>query len=251
MDSDTAKVKRDLTSFFTSFPKLSFPTGYMILSPDDACKDVYFLSSGRVKQFIYSESGSQVILHILGSGTYFPLSFLFGGGRTTTFYHQAFSPVVVNHCPAGEAKAFFLRNPAIVSSLCCRLWQGIEGLSRRLETGLTQTFSVQVARLLVYVAKHFGEKGRNGNVVIAGFTHQEIADWLGTTRETVSIQMEQLKRKRILDYQSGTIAVHSLRRLELLAASLGVWLPLLLWFESRWGSVDWRSVIAAGGVFWT
>lgn len=217
MDSDQANVKSDLTSFFASFPKQSFSVGAMILSPDDTGRDVYFLASGRVKMFVYSESGSQVVLHILGPGAYFPLSLLFGSRAVSTYYHQAFSAVVLHRCPADLAKGFFRKNPHVVASLAFRLWQGIEGLSRRLETGLTQPLPVQAVRLLVYMVKHFGEKGRNGNVLLRGFTHQEIADWLGTTRETVSLRMEQLKRKRILSYQSGTITVHSIRRLEHLA----------------------------------
>ena len=220
MDSDPANVKSDLSSFFSSYPKQSFSAGVMILSPDDALRDVYFLASGRVKLFVYSESGSQVVLHILGPSTYFPLCLLFGIRAINMYYHQAFSPVVLHRCPADLARAFFRKNPHVVASLAFRLWQGIEGLSRRLETGLTQPLPVQATRLLVYLVKHFGEKGRNGNVILRGFTHQEIADWLGTTRETVSLQMEQLKRKRILSYQSGTITVHSARRLEHLAESI-------------------------------
>lgn len=207
----------DITSFFASFPKQSFSVGSMILSPDDPLRDVYFLASGRVKMFVYSESGAQVVLHILVPGAYFPLCLLFGGRPVNMYYHQAFSAVVVHRCPAAAARAFFQKNPALVSSLAFRLWQGIEGLSRRLETGLTQPVSVQAVRLLFYIVKHFGEKGRNGNIIVRGFTHQELADWLGTTRETVSLQMEQLKRKRILDYRMGTITVHSIRRLEHLA----------------------------------
>lgn len=210
----------DITSFFASFPKQSFSVGAMIISPDDTLRDVYFLVSGRVKLFVYSESGSQVIIHILGPGAYFPLSPFFGGRPVNMYYHQAFSAVVVHRCPAEGARAFFLKNPHVVASLANRLWQGIEGLTRRLETGLTQPLPVQATRLLFYLVKHFGEKGRNGNVMLHGFTHQEIADWLGTTRETVSLRMEQLKRKRILSYQSGTITVHSIRRLEHLAESL-------------------------------
>lgn len=210
----------DITSFFSSFPKQSFSVGAMILTPDDSLRDVYYLVSGRVKMFVYSESGSQVVLHILGPGAYFPLCLLFGGRPVNMYYHQAFSPVVLHRCPAAAARAFFQKNPALVSSLAFRLWQGIEGLSRRLETGLTQPLTVQTTRLLFYIVKHFGEKGRNGNIIVRGFTHQELADWLGTTRETVSLRMEQLKRKRILSYKSGIITVHSLRRLEHLADSL-------------------------------
>lgn len=217
MDYDQATVKRDLTSFFTAYPKQSYPQGSMILSPDDAPSEVYFLASGRVKLFVYSESGSQVIIHILGPGTYFPLCLLFGGRLVNMYYYQAFTPVVLHRCSGALARTFFQKNPHVVSSLAFRLWQGIEGLSRRLETGLTQTLSVQIAKLLVYMVKHFGEKGKNGNVLVTGFTHQEIADWLGTTRETVSLQMEKFKRKRILNYQSGIISVHSVTRLERLA----------------------------------
>ncbi len=213
-------MESDLTSFFSSFPKQSIPIGTIILSPDDVLRDVYFLVSGRVKLFAYSESGSQVVLHILGPGMYFPLSLLFGGRGSSTYYYQTFSAAVVYRCPTEAARTFFQKNPHMFASLASRLWQGIEGLTRRLETGLTQPLPVQATRLLVYMVKHFGEKGRNGNIIVRGFTHQEIADWLGTTRETVSLRMEQLKRKRILSYQSGTITIHSIRRLEHLAESL-------------------------------
>ena len=75
-----------------------------------------------------------------------------------------------------------------------RLLQGLQGLLLRTEQGTFLGAKDQVLSLLYYFAKHFS-KEKNEKVLSVKITHQEIADWLGLSRENVSIQMKQLGRE--------------------------------------------------------
>ena len=44
-------------------------------------------------------------------------------------------------------------------------------------------------------------------------THKEIAAWIGTTRETASLQIETLKKKNLIQYNRRYIIVPDISRL--------------------------------------
>jgi len=52
--------------------------------------------------------------------------------------------------------------------------------------------------LLLYYAENFGETTQEGIALSIPLTHREIASWIGTTRETASLQVENLVKKGLL-----------------------------------------------------
>ncbi len=80
----------------------------------------------------------------------------------------------------------FLQNNADVSfEFNKRFLAGIDGLLHRISQSSSMRAYEQVASLRAYFRKHHHQ---------TRITHQDIADWLGLSRENVSIQMKKLER---------------------------------------------------------
>jgi CRP/FNR family transcriptional regulator len=88
-----------------------------------------------------------------------------------------------------------------------RLLAGMQGLLTRLESLVFGEANVRTALLLLHYAKIFGEKTPEGTVVGVPLTHREIASWIGTTRETASLQVEALQKEGIIRYRGRTIVI--------------------------------------------
>jgi CRP-like cAMP-binding protein len=73
----------------------------------------------------------------------------------------------------------------------------------------------RTASALVYLAQNLGKPVEgNGSVIINyDLTHKEIAAWVGTARETTSIQMKLLEKKGLVTYNRRKIIINDLTSL--------------------------------------
>ena len=68
--------------------------------------------------------------------------------------------------------------------------------------------------LILYYADNFGEKTREGIALKVPLTHREIASWIGTTRETASLQVESLVKKGLLATRGRLLIVRDVNALK-------------------------------------
>ena len=81
--------------------------------------------------------------------------------------------------------------------------------------GLTfDTAYRKVESLLLYFAKKFGEKKGKDTIIDYPLTHREIASWIGSARETVSLEIEKLKKNGIITVTKRTILIKDMKKLE-------------------------------------
>ena len=83
--------------------------------------------------------------------------------------------------------------------------------------GLSHSASEKLARLLL----QWSADGQaiNGQVRLKlALTHEEIAQLIGTSRETVTRMLGDFRKKRILELTGSTLLIHNLAELERLAA---------------------------------
>ena len=80
--------------------------------------------------------------------------------------------------------------------------------------GLSQTTSEKLARLLLDWCDRGGEQTTKGIRLKVLLTHEEIAQMIGTTRETVTRLLSDFKKKKILDVKGSSMFVLSKPQLE-------------------------------------
>ena len=94
-----------------------------------------------------------------------------------------------------------------------RMLRGLNGLMKRMEFLVFDSAYKKTILLLLYYVKNFSDDKVKGKLLIP-LTHREIAAWIGTTRETASLQIETLKKKNLIEYHRRYILIPNVETLE-------------------------------------
>jgi CRP-like cAMP-binding protein len=78
---------------------------------------------------------------------------------------------------------------------------------RRIESLVSRTVESRVAEFLLHAAHEHGMTDVRGLMIGIKYTHQEIADFVGSTRETVTLTLGELRRRNLLIFDHRRIVV--------------------------------------------
>ncbi|MCX6791464.1 MAG: Crp/Fnr family transcriptional regulator [Candidatus Gottesmanbacteria bacterium] len=210
MDSSVTKT---LETFFGKFTRLKYGKGVIILRAEDAPRGVMYLKRGYVRQYMVDESGTILMLHIFKPNSFFPMTWVVND-EPNRYYLEAVTPVELWRAPKKAVREFLHDNPLVVYDLVRRLLLGLCGCRHRIEHLVTGTAYKKTVLLLLYLARSLGEKEVSAIVLPVPVTHWEIAAWIGTTRETASLQVAILKKLGLIHCRRRQLVIPSLKRLE-------------------------------------
>jgi CRP/FNR family transcriptional regulator len=204
---------KNIESFFVSYPPMAYKKGEFILRAEDAPFGVYYLQSGYVRQYLLSPSGETFIVHIYKPGSFFPLTWILND--TPNVYHfEAMTPVNVVRAPKEVFVEFLRTHPEALFYATQRLALGLSGFVSRVAQLVLDDAYTKTILLILYYAENFGEKTKEGIALKIPLTHREIASWIGTTRETASLQVETLVKKGLLSTRGRLLIVRDLTQLQ-------------------------------------
>ena len=166
---------------------------------------VYACTEGRINLFVTSPSGREVIL-----GTKTPvegfgeLSAISRSSRSATA--QAMEPSVV-HCLPGPAFLEALDGESSLALVVLReLVSHLMRANLRLSARSADTANVRVANLLLELGTKF-ERHAPGPAVELPVTQDEVAAWVGATREAAARSLALLRRAGAVETGRGRITI--------------------------------------------
>lgn len=188
--ADPQAVRR-LEDFFAHYTAIEYKRGEVILRAEDIPFGVYYLYRGYVRQYLLAPSGETFIVHIYKPGSFFPLTWVLND--TPNIYHfESMTPARVVRAPKEAFVSLLKEHPDALLYATQRLASGLSGFVSRVAQLVLDDAYTKTILLLLYYAENFGETMEEGIALRIPLTHREIASWIGTTRETASIQMEKL-----------------------------------------------------------
>lgn len=203
-----------LEAFFADFTYIHADKKATLLDPQKNPPGVYFLKKGHVRQYLVSEKGQELTIHIYEPGAFFPLHWAINGIKNQ-YYFETLTEVELYLAPKEQVIAYLNANPQILFDLSSRLLFGVSGLSKRIER---QTFGNAYHRVissLLYLSAHFGSQKGPRAVIRQHFTHEDVSQFAGITRERTSLQIEKLEKKGLLKYgHDHSIIIPKLAALE-------------------------------------
>ncbi|MCX6794368.1 MAG: Crp/Fnr family transcriptional regulator [Candidatus Gottesmanbacteria bacterium] len=167
-----------LETFFGRYTRLKYEKGEVILRAEDTPRGVFYLKKGYVRQYIVTESGVMLMLHIFKPHSFFPMTWVVND-EANRYYLETVTPVEIWRAPKEAVKEFLHDYPAVVYDLSCRLLLGISGLRRRMEYLVMDNAYKKTILLFFYLANNLGEKEGSSIVFPVPVTHREIAAWIG------------------------------------------------------------------------
>lgn len=212
------QVDEKIHTFFQQFPGQQYNKGKTILSTGSFEDYFFFIETGAVKMMTTSGKGQNLVLHIFNTRSCFPLLALVNQG-VNAYDFITLTSTIVHKVPQEKVLAFLHENVDVLFEFQLCLLKGIQGLIHRIEQSTFVLAYNQVAGLLLYFARHFSDNSFSNTkkAIKLRITHQEIAAWLGLTRENVSIQMKQLERDGFISKKDKRIEIIDVKKLKHLA----------------------------------
>ncbi|MFZ0751124.1 MAG: Crp/Fnr family transcriptional regulator [Pyrinomonadaceae bacterium] len=194
-----------------------YPRNSMLFVEGQRSQGVHVLRSGRVKVSITSAKGKTLILRIAQPGELLGINATLTGqpyGATV----ETLEPCRIDFISRESLLKLLDRDEKAclgVAQVLSRELSGVVDHSRLLF--LSQSASEKLARLLVRWCDEGGKPTAHGIRINLGLTHEELAQMICTSRETVTRLLADLKRKQVVSLSDNAIFIRNRKALELAA----------------------------------
>jgi CRP/FNR family transcriptional regulator, cyclic AMP receptor protein len=208
------RADKKINEFFKQFPKHDYSRGEVVIRSGGPIDHFFFIETGAVKMMTTSREGQNLVLHIFYPESCFPLLSLIQTG-INKYDFMTITDTVVRRIPQTQFVSFLQENNDVLYAFFLRSLRGLQGLLNRIEQSTFISAQSQVASLLLYFAHHFSPNSSETQKTIeVRITHQDIAEWLGLSRENVSIQMKKLEREGLIRKHGKLVEIMDVQKLK-------------------------------------
>lgn len=198
----------------------------LIFQAGGAGNYVYFLEAGRVKIYHLSLTGKEILLWFCFPGEIFGLTEVcHGGGRQV--YAEAREPSKLLCVRQEDFKTFLETHPPAALLVNEVLARRLRSLGHILQSLVANDVNERVVQLILRLAASHGRRAANGSVCLdMRLTHQEMANMIGTTRQSVTSVLNLLRRQGVLEFDTHhRILVHNELLMSQMASSDAAFTP--------------------------
>jgi CRP/FNR family transcriptional regulator, cyclic AMP receptor protein len=196
----------------------SYPDGALIFMEGDMARGVHILCQGRAKLLTTNSDGKTLILKIAQPGEILGLNSVLAG-RPYEITVETLQPCQLAYISREDFLTFIRDNGDACLQVAQHLGRDCHSAYDVIRSiGLSSSATEKLARFLMECAA----AGRMTDGVVRvklALTHEEIAQRIGCSRETVSRTLSGFKRQRLVELNGATLLVHNRAALENLAAS--------------------------------
>jgi CRP/FNR family cyclic AMP-dependent transcriptional regulator len=203
----------DLKEFASLEFSSSYPAGATLFNEGETPSSVFVLLEGEVKLSINSSEGKRLILRIAKAGEILGLpSALSGSAYEVT--GETLHTCKVSSVRRQEFLNFLVRHPVAYQSMIEELTANYSRACEQLRTvGLTSSAPKKLARLLLEWCEA-GQQTERGTRVRVSLTHEEIGEFIGASRETVTRTLSEFKTRHLVALNGSTMFIPSRIALE-------------------------------------
>src|SRR6056297_3546315 len=188
----------------------TYDAGQMVFAEGDRSDSGYVCTGGRLRVFVTTPSGQELLLGIKVPGDEFgELSALDGRPRSAGV--TALEPSDVVELRRRRFVELLEAHPGFSVEICQNLSAQLRLSNDRLVSRTADSATVRTGRLLVELAslvmRHGGgTDGRHDGLAVP-ITQHDLADWVGATRECVARALGGFRREGLVETGRGRIVV--------------------------------------------
>jgi CRP/FNR family cyclic AMP-dependent transcriptional regulator len=179
-----------------------YPVGSIIIHEGDPGESISIILSGRVKTYSINAAGREVVYNTHGPGEYLGEISLDGGKRSASV--MTLEPTSVSVVQGTELREFLRMHPEFAEHLVLKLIRLLRRSTLRVRSLSLMDVYGRVAELLTNEATEDGEV----RSVQEKYTHQDIADRVGSSREMVSKILKELSVGGYITIERKRIVIH-------------------------------------------
>ncbi|KIG12965.1 cAMP-binding protein [Enhygromyxa salina] len=182
------------------------PRRQVIYLPGDPGEQVYFINGGRVKTSKVTRDGKELTLAYRGAGQIFgELAVIDGSPREEMA--EAMKNAIITELPVDVFRELLLADAKLCFSFLSDVGKRRRQLETKLEHLVFKDVQAKLAALLLELGEEYGQETEDGLQIGLKITHQEMANLIGSTRETISLTLAQFKKKDLLNMNGRTVVL--------------------------------------------
>ena len=196
---DISELNRITTS-------LTCSPGRILYRPGETSSVLFFVKTGTIQLYHLSTDGRKLITATLEDGACFGEQLLCGQ-HTYTSFAEATTASFLYQINKTDIEDLLTRHPAIACALLQMIGQHLVQMEARLVNTTFKSVTARLAGLLLQLAQPQIEQ-QCEEIVVSGFSHEELADRLGVYRETVSAALRELREINAIKLGRKHITIH-------------------------------------------
>ena len=184
----------------------SYPAQALLFVEGQHSPGIMLIVKGRVKLSTASADGRTIIVRMAGPGDALGLSATVVG-RTCELTAETLEPTRVKIIPRESFKQWLRAHPELAFRIAQELAEEYNHTCQQLRSMLlSHTATQRLARTLLQLVRD-AAPGKQARVQLS-LTHQQMADMIGASRETVTRSLSSFRHKGIIEVEGSTLVVH-------------------------------------------
>jgi len=186
--------------------------GRVFYRPEEPGEVMFILKEGRVQLYRISPEGKKLVITTLGPHTLFGEMALIGAKMHNTFA-EAVDDCLICVMSRSDLERLILNKPRVALRILEITGKRLREAEERLESMAFKGIPARLASLLLRLSEE------QGSDTITGLTHQDLAESVGTYRETATQVLNDLKSQGLIDIGRKRITILDAEGLEDVAES--------------------------------
>lgn len=196
-------------TFIKNFKVKPFKKGATLLGEGDISNTLLAIQEGFVKVTAIDDAGNERMLWIASRYDIVPTERLFSTSRPLKFFYTAQSDGAAYHVDKAQFIATAKTDATFMGEIASNMSAHYDDLLSRISASEQTTVRERLIANLRYVAERFSAE-QQVNLYSLGLrlTHEDIATLVGSTRETVSLELQKLRSAGAITYDREQFIVN-------------------------------------------
>lgn len=178
----------------------------VVYLPGDPGDSLFIVNGGRVKISKVTRDGKALTLNYCGPCDLFGETCLVEGGAREEMA-EAMENSMVTEIDRSDFEDMLAASAGLGLHMTKLLAKRRLDLENKVETLVFRDVTSKLAELLLELAREYGVEDSRGTLIALKITHQELANLIGSTRETVSLTLSQFKRKDLISTDGRKVII--------------------------------------------
>ncbi|ENQ3080341.1 Crp/Fnr family transcriptional regulator [Bacillus cereus] len=163
-----------------------FKKGQPLIHEGEKSDTLFIINKGQVKLSKLTPQGKEQILHILTSGECFCELNIFNCDEKSNFSAYAMEDTKICMLKKNDMDSIIERNPGIALKLLKTVTKRLAHTENLAHNLATNDPEVRIAYIILEFCEKYGKDTDKGIIINLPLTREEIASYIGVTRETIS-----------------------------------------------------------------
>lgn len=194
------------------------PRYSVIYQPGEASDHIYLLSKGAVKISTYSSEGKEVIKQLIHPEAIFGELALVGEAKRSETAQSLKEEVQFYTIRTSDFQRILDQNAKLSQQVLLLFGQRMMAAEHKLENLIFKDARSRIVNFLYEVVEKRGRQVGYEMLLKHSLTHQDIANITCTSRQTVTLVLNELRKENLIYFNRGRILVRDMETLRASAA---------------------------------